>query len=117
MCSTELFADRHLATRLVRDLSKVKTNGEETLKTTIYQIHQYNTRQKNNLQIPITNKLFTSKCIRHNIPITVNSTPEYLLNKIYSNSVRSFTKSIKELYINKYSNTCLISNCYICNKN
>ncbi len=81
------------------------------------QIHQYNTRQKNNLHIPRSNKLFTSKCIRHNIPITVNSSPEYLLNKIYSHSIELFAKSIKELYINKYSNTCFIANCYICNKN
>ncbi len=27
------------------------------------QIHQYNTRQKNDLHISRTNKLFTSKCI------------------------------------------------------
>ncbi len=39
------------------------------------QIYKYNTGQKNNLHISRTNKLFTNKCIRHNIPISVNSTP------------------------------------------
>ncbi len=58
------------------------------------QIHQYNTRQKNNLHISRTNKC-TSKYIQHKITITVNSTPEHLLNKIYSHNSQSFSKSIK----------------------
>ncbi len=54
------------------------------------QFNQYNARQNNNLLISRTNKLFIRKCIRHNIPITINSTPEY---------VQSFAKRIQELNI------------------
>ncbi len=48
------------------------------------QIHYHNTRHRDNLHISRTNHTFASKCLRHSIPFTVNSTPKNILDKINS---------------------------------
>ena len=80
------------------------------------QIHQHNTRHRNNIYISRTNHTFAKKCLRHSIPYTVNSTPKCILDKIQTHSLQSYTESIKSMYINQYIESCPLINCYICNK-
>ncbi len=78
-------------------------------------IHEHNTRQRNKLHIAKTYHKYADKCIRHNIPKTVNNTNSNILDKINTHSIQGFSKYIKTIYIQNYSNTCAIQNCYICN--
>ncbi len=80
------------------------------------QICQYNTRNRNNMCISRTNHMFSSKCLRHNILYIISATHQCILNKIYTHSIQLFTKNVKLLYINEYSDTCSTVNCYICKK-
>ncbi len=46
------------------------------------EIHELNTRSKNKLYIIINNHSFAHKCLRQNLPRTLNETPTHILNKI-----------------------------------
>ncbi len=63
------------------------------------EVHQYNTRHKNNMRISRTNHKYANKCLRHNIPYTLNSPPKHILDKQYNHIIQLFANSIKQLYI------------------
>ncbi len=46
------------------------------------EIHEHNTRSKNKLNITRTNHSFAQKCLKQNLPYTINETPVDVLNKI-----------------------------------
>ena len=79
-------------------------------------VHNNNTRQGNSLHILRTNHKFADKCIRFSVPKTINDTPNNIKEKVNSHSLQGFSKYIKIMYLQKYSDTCNIHNCYICNK-
>ena len=62
-------------------------------------IHNYETRQANNLEITNNKKTFSDQCIRTNGPILWNSLPNALKN---SNSVNHFRKQFKRNLIQAY---------------
>ena len=78
-----------------------------------YEVHQHNTRAARSLFIPQVNHEFAKKCIRYSIIQTVNRTPAPIISKIATHSISGFCKYIKN-DIKKYSMTCLINNCYVC---
>ncbi len=51
------------------------------------QVHKHNTRHKDKLHISKTNHIFATKCLRHSISQTRNTTPNDILNKIYTHSL------------------------------
>ena len=79
-----------------------------------YEVHQHNTRAARSLFIPQVNHEFAKKCIRYSIIQTVNRTPAPIISKIATHSISGFCKYIKNDIIEKYSMTCLINNCYVC---
>ena len=49
-------------------------------------IHQHATRGSNNIHINRTTE-FAKKCIRHQIPLLINNTPNIITNKIHTHTV------------------------------
>ena len=52
--------------------------------------------------------------IRYHIPMLLNVLPAQITAKLYTHSQIGFVNYTKQLLLNKYSNTCLIENCYVC---
>ena len=56
------------------------------------------------------------KCLKYNLPHSVNATPAIVVEKIQTHSLRGFTTYAKQFLIQKYTDTCAIQNCYSCNQ-
>ena len=82
-----------------------------------FQKHQHNTRIQNHIQLGRTVHEYAKKCIRYNVPISVNNTPIVILEKINTHSLKGFAGYIKQYYLNYYQNTCTVPLCYICSQN
>ena len=80
-------------------------------------IHNYNTRAKDNIHTFRTKHKFAMKCLRHSLPHTINETPDAIKNKIYTHSLHGFIIYIKTCLLNNYSDICTLSHCYICQQN
>lgn len=76
--------------------------------------HSYNTRNRSKIYSRRTNLKFTEKCLQHEIAPTFNSIPSQLQEQIFTHSRLSFRKNLKIHFLNLYSPTCHIKNCYIC---
>ena len=72
-------------------------------------IHQYNTRQKNKLEINKTNTIKAD--IRNALPTILNSTDKCIIDKVHTHSLKGFTWYFKQICISKYQDICLIDNC------
>ena len=59
---------------------------------------------------------FAKKNLKYNLPHIINGTPEIVVEKIYTHSLRGFTTYAKQFLIQKYTDTCAIPNCYSCNQ-
>ena len=77
-------------------------------------IHDHNTRRQNKLHITRTNHEYAKRCIRHNIPRTINNTTALIINKIDTHCQTGFVTYAKMHYIRLYIEHCEITNCYIC---
>ena len=55
--------------------------------------------------------------IRYSLPNLINETSSNIIDKVYTHSVNGFRRYVKKCMIQKYSDTCHIINCYICNQN
>ena len=80
-----------------------------------FEIHSYNTRNRNYIFRERTNLVNTRNCIRHEIVDTINNTPDTILNKVHTHCKTGFASYAKQYLINKYIVTCTIANCYVCN--
>ncbi len=58
---------------------------------------------------------YARKCIRYNIPSTVNSTPTNIIEKIYTHNMQGFQTILNKTYYNHTRKTT-IYNCYICSR-
>ena len=72
-------------------------------------IHNYNTRAKENIHTLRAKYDFAMKCLRHSLPHTINETPDAIKNKIYSQLAWIYN-IYKNLFAN-YSDICTLSNC------
>ncbi len=80
------------------------------------EIHNSNTRNKNNIYILRTNHELAKKCLRISNPHTVNSIPTNICDKIKTHSMQIFVNDINTLYLGNYKLQCSIANRIICNK-
>lgn len=78
-------------------------------------LHNHNTRIKSNIHTVRVKHEFAKKCIKFNIPLTINSTPGVILDKIHTHSLPGFTQYIKQYLLNQYTIHCQLANCYVCN--
>ena len=78
-------------------------------------IHDYNTRGKNKLRNAHFKHEFARNCIRNQMPHLLNTTHLSILEKVLTHSLKGFGQYTKHYLIEKYSDICLIHNCYVCN--
>ena len=82
-----------------------------------HDVHNHYTRQQQNLHICVVKHTFARKCIRYSLPNLINETSSDIIDKVYTHGVNGFKLYVKKCIILKYSDTCHIVNCYICNQN
>ena len=78
-------------------------------------IHDYNTGGENKLRNAYFKHEFARNCIRNQMPHLSNTTHLSILEKVLTHSLKCFGQYIKHYLIEKYSDICLIHNCYVCN--
>ena len=88
------------------DSYKMKTQAE---------IHNYETRAKDQIANNITRTKFAQNCLRNKLPSILNHTSIEVLQKIETHSFKGFSNYVKNRIIKSYTYECTINNCYICN--
>ena len=78
--------------------------------------HRHNTRRKHDIHIVGFRHTFAKRCIRINLPQTVNNTPESVKDKLFTHSFRGFVNFAKLTFLQNYKNECTVVNCYICDR-
>ena len=79
------------------------------------QVHQYNTRSNNNISSTVTRTSYARKCLRHYLPILINSLPNNVIDKVRTHSYEGFSIYVKKFFISSYVTECCLLNCYTCN--
>ena len=87
-----------------------------SLITRNHDLHQYNTRNYNIRRIE-TNFSASRDSLRFYLPELINETPDSLLGKIYSSSIKTFKWHTKNYFIEKYETVCRIPQCLVCGTN
>ena len=82
--------------------------------TTQASLHNYNTRQRDNVRLNRTRIKMTDKCLRNYLPEQLNSVPNIVSSKIYTHSLHGFSSAVKRFILANYSTECTIENCYVC---
>lgn len=85
--------------------------------TTNLNIHNHNTRTSGKLHLYTIKHEFAKYCLRNHIPTTINKQPTNIISKVNTHSYHGFKIYIKRELIEKYNETCLLRNCYVCSKN
>ena len=79
-----------------------------------YNIHSHAT----NIHTSMTKHEFAKKCLKHNLPHTINDTPELVLEKIITHSLHGFEYYLKTSLMQRYHNACtILYDCYVCQIN
>ena len=76
--------------------------------------HDYETRHCHHICIPHSHTTKARKCIRYHIPMLLNMLPLPITAKLYTHSQIGFVNYTKQLFLNGYTSTCLVENCYVC---
>ena len=77
-------------------------------------IHNHDTRTKSELSLYRAKHEFAKKCLRHNLPLTLNNTPSIIKDKLHTHSLQGFANYAKHQFIMEYQDTCTRVNCYVC---
>ncbi len=77
------------------------------------ELYRHNTRGKHNVHIVGFRQTFAKRCIRINLPRTLNDTPQSVKDKLFTHSFRGFINYAKLNFVQNYKNECTIANCYI----
>ena len=80
-------------------------------------IHSHNARRSNDIHIIGTRHNFAKRCLKYNLAITLNNTPETVTDKLLTHSLHGFTRYAKSYTIQNYNDVCSIVNCYSCMHN
>jgi hypothetical protein len=78
--------------------------------------HDYNTRNRGNEQPKVPNKASCGKCIRFLIPKLIESSPNNILDKVYTHSLKGLAYYCKIHFLEQYQSVCNIQNCYVCGR-
>ena len=79
------------------------------------EVHDHNTRRRSIFVNRVSHE-FSKSCIRYSLVKLINETPKQITDKVSTHSLQGYTNYIKRYFIEKYSEICLISDCYICNR-
>ena len=80
-------------------------------------LHTHNTRNSQNIHRVCVTHSFAKQSLHYDIPLTINSLPSIIKDKLTTHSLKGFSIYAKNYLISTYSLTCTIPNCYSCNKN
>ena len=80
-------------------------------------IHSHYTRNQNEFYVVGTKHAFAKQCLKHNLPNTLNATPQIVKDKLFTNSFYGFNNYVKNNFIQNYQITCTVMNCYTCMRN
>ena len=80
------------------------------------ELHRHDTRRKHDIHIVGFRHTFAKRCIRINLPQTVNNTPESVKDKLFTHSFRGFVNFAKLTFLQNYKTECTMANCYICDR-
>ena len=78
------------------------------------ELHHHNTRRKHDIHIVGFRHTFAKRCIRINLPRTLNATSQSVKDKLFTHSVRGFINYAKFNFLQSYKIDCTVANCYIC---
>ena len=78
--------------------------------------HTYNTRQRNTPRYQTPKTVLAKSTIRFKIPELIKQIPSCILEKISTHSLQGFSQYTKKYFLNQYSESCILPNCYICNR-
>ena len=87
----------------------------ETMFTPNSTVHQYETRQRRSIHLPVARTSQAGLCIRHFIPKLLKEIPLCIQDKVTSHSFHGFSQYTKNYFIQNYETDCSIQNCYISN--
>ena len=75
--------------------------------------HAYHTRKQKETFVKKAKQNFPSKsCIRYFIPQELHTTPQNILDKVHSHSLKGFSCYIKHIYIKNCASTCSVVETY-----
>lgn len=77
-------------------------------------LHDYQTRQRNQLHINPISHTFAEQKIDTCLPKLINCTPENILLKIQTHSFQGYSTYIKHIFLSEYPTICSKPNCYVC---
>ena len=78
-------------------------------------IHDHDTRSASSIDTIYTRTHMASKCIRSQLPLLLNNTPDIILSKINTQSIQGFSFFIKRYYLSQYMTQCQERECFVCN--
>ena len=78
-------------------------------------IHDHDTRSASSIDTIYTRTHMASKCIRSQIPLLLNNTPDIILSKINTHSIQGFSFFIKRYYLSQYMTQCQERECFVRN--
>ena len=79
-----------------------------------YNIHNYDTRIKNEIYTYKTKHEFAKKCLWHNLPFLLNNIPTIVKEKLNTHSLQRFAQYAKLHFLQNYQDSCTRQNCYTC---
>ena len=77
-------------------------------------LHDHDTRNASNIDTIYTRTHMASKCIRSQLPLLINNTPDIILSKIDTHSIQGFSFFIKQYYLSQYITQCQERGCFVC---
>ncbi len=77
--------------------------------------HNHATRAQHNIHQLLSKHVFANICVRFDIPMTINNSPNSILDKINTHSLQGFSGYIKAHFLESYQENCTIVECYVCN--
>ena len=77
-------------------------------------IHDHDTRNASNIDTIYTRTHMAYKCIRSQLPLLINNTPDIILSKIDTHSIQGFSFFIKQYYLSQYITQCQERGCFVC---
>ena len=78
--------------------------------------HEYPTRHGDQYAVPRFHHEYVRSTLRYALVPLVNNTPENIISKVYTHSLKGFTAYVKNKFISSYEPNCTILNCYICSR-
>ena len=77
-------------------------------------IHNHSTRNQKLFHKKVITHEFAKKTLRNTLINTLNNCPDRILDKVHTHSQWGFTNYAKNDFINEYTLTCLLTDCFIC---